>query len=144
MDTRRLATCLRRFLVLLAVTTGGVVAGAAGASATPILIPAAHPTAPVRSVGPLFPPGSAVHSCTASVVASRSGDLVLTAAHCFSGPTSGWRFVPGYANGTAPFGSWRVIGVFVSRPWRTTRSPLGDIAVLTIAPQRIRGRLRTI
>jgi hypothetical protein len=144
MDTRRLASCLRRFLVLLAVTTGGVVAGAAGASATPILIPAAHPTTPVRTVGPLFPPGNAVHSCTASVVASRSGDLVLTAAHCFSGPTSGWRFVPGYANGTAPFGSWRVIGVFVSRPWRTTRSPLGDVAVLTIAPQRILGRLRTI
>ena len=43
------------------------------------------------------------HFCTATVVNSPAGDLVITAAHCVSG-TSGVVFVPGYDNGTTPYG----------------------------------------
>jgi Trypsin len=45
------------------------------------------------------------HFCTASVVDSPPGDLVITAAHCVSGMAAGQiAFVPGYRSGVAPYG----------------------------------------
>jgi hypothetical protein len=52
-------------------------------------------------------------SCSAGVVPSTSGDLIVTAAHCIFDTTTlqwlincKWIFVPGYINGTAPYGIW--------------------------------------
>jgi hypothetical protein len=144
MEGRRLARRLSGGLLAAVTVVAGLMVVVPGASATPALIPAAHPTIGPRTVGPLFPAHSAVHTCTGSVVDSPSGDLVITAAHCVAGPIGGWRFVPGYRNGTAPFGSWRVIGVAVTPSWLATRSQLGDVAVVKVASQRVRGRLRSI
>ena len=49
------------------------------------------------AVGPLFRDGlDNGHSCTASVVTSASGHVLLTAAHCISGSAVGWAFAPGW------------------------------------------------
>ena len=71
------------------------------------------------------------HECTASVVASPAGDLVITAAHCVSS-TGHYGFAPGYHNGLAPHGIWTVSKVFVDRAWAVSSDPNYDVAFLEV------------
>ena len=87
------------------------------------------------AVGALFT-GTVGHlsghsSCTASVVDSPAGDLVITAAHCVAGST-GYAFAPGYHNGWAPYGMWTVSRVFVDRAWAVSADPNDDVAFLVV------------
>lgn len=78
------------------------------------------------------------HFCTASVIDSPHGDLVITAAHCVtstSGATSGAgtvAFVPGYANGTTPDQVWTVTKVYVDQAWKSSANPDDDVAILQV------------
>ncbi len=140
MRSRGFAT---KVLVTLAAVSG-VVAAAPGAGAgTPASAPAgtprAHPFGGTRTVGPLFPLGSTTHTCTASVVASRVGDLLITADHCIAGTARGYTFAPGYHDGEDPFGTWTVVGAYAA-PQSSHRSAQLDFAFLVVAPHRARGR----
>jgi V8-like Glu-specific endopeptidase len=77
------------------------------------------------------------HFCTASVVDSPGGDLLITAAHCVRGYSQtapkGLAFVPGYDQGSDPYGVWRVNRIFVDRAWAATADPDDDVAFLTVA-----------
>jgi hypothetical protein len=95
---------------------------AAGATTTP-----APPPKTVSPVGALFANGS--HFCTASVVHSGAGDLVLTAAHCVK---DGMAFAPGYHDGVAPLGMWPVTEVTVAGGWTSSADPDLDFAFLTV------------
>ncbi|MTD55161.1 trypsin-like serine peptidase [Amycolatopsis pithecellobii] len=81
------------------------------------------------AVGALFRDGA--HFCTASVVDSPIGDLVLTAAHCVQAGTD-LSFAPGYHDGVAPYGMWTVTGVLVPDGWTATADPDLDFAFLTV------------
>jgi V8-like Glu-specific endopeptidase len=77
------------------------------------------------------------HYCSASVVHSAAGDLVLTAAHCVhDGAGGGYRtdivFEPGYHDGVAPFGQWTVTQALVAPGWAATSDPDLDFAFLTV------------
>lgn len=89
-------------------------------------------------------------SCTATVVGSDSGQVVVTAAHCvfvpetdvFNGGYSmlsdpGWveglEFIPGRVGDDAPLGVWPVERVWVDRQWQQTGDPAFDVAFLRIA-----------
>jgi V8-like Glu-specific endopeptidase len=73
------------------------------------------------------------HFCTASVVDSKPGDLVLTAAHCVSNLGPGeFVFVPGYRNGQTPHGVWTVSKVVVDAGWRKSANPDHDFAFLVV------------
>lgn len=72
------------------------------------------------------------HFCSASVVHSRTRDLVLTAAHCVSGTGTGLIFVPGYRNGRAPEGAWQVTAAYTDRAWRKHQNPRDDFAILRV------------
>ena len=75
------------------------------------------------------------HSCTASVVDSPLGDLIVTAAHCLSSGTgSGATFVPGYHDGTAPYGEWKITDVIESSAWTSSQSEDVDVAFAVVAP----------
>jgi V8-like Glu-specific endopeptidase len=96
------------------------------------------PAGGTAPVGALFTttPGHALstHFCTASVVDSPAGDLVMTAAHCVSGQVPGqFVFVPGYRNGRAPFGMWTVTRVIVDKDWSSSASPDDDAAFLVVS-----------
>ena len=78
--------------------------------------------------------GSSGHTCTASVVDSPAGDLVLTAAHCVTDSIAGARFVPGYHGGVAPYGTWIVRRATVDERWTTSKDPSADVAFLTVEP----------
>ncbi|WP_280718263.1 trypsin-like peptidase domain-containing protein [Kitasatospora sp. MAP5-34] len=73
------------------------------------------------------------HFCTASVVHSPTRNLLLTAAHCLSSP-GGAVFVPGYRNGSAPYGAWQVTQVFNTTGWSQNGDTDQDFAFLTVAP----------
>lgn len=119
----------------LLVLAAGLAAGAdttaddayaAGAPVTTTTTPAA-PAKTISPVGALFANGS--HFCTASVVHSGAGDLVLTAAHCVK---DGMTFAPGYHDGVAPLGMWTVTDVAVAGGWTSSADPDLDFAFLTV------------
>lgn len=73
------------------------------------------------------------HFCTASVVDSPRGDLILTAAHCMAGQRPGEvAFVPGYSRGQAPFGVWKVTQVIEDQQWTSSSDPDDDFAFLVV------------
>jgi Trypsin len=73
------------------------------------------------------------HFCTATVVDSRSGDMVLTAAHCLAGLSAAQIvFVPEYRDDAAPYGVWSVARVFVDGAWSASSSSSDDLAFLLV------------
>ena len=88
------------------------------------------------AIGALFTVASGrlgTHFCSASVVDSPSGNLVLTAAHCVTGRSlSAVAFVPGYAHGKAPYGIWTVTKVIVDQNWQSSADPDDDYAFLVV------------
>ena len=84
------------------------------------------------------------HECSASVIASPSRDLVLTAAHCVFGDPAGWTFVPGYVEERTPYGVWTVISAYVDPRWQTSEDTRFDYAILRVAPQRVHGHVKRI
>jgi V8-like Glu-specific endopeptidase len=114
---------------------------AVAAATLPRQAPRAQPAAVSASpfegtpaVGALFQVtsgGLGRHFCTATVVASPVKDLVITAAHCVYGQQPGHiAFVPGYRNGSHPYGAWIVRQIVVDSGWRTSRNPNRDVAFL--------------
>jgi len=73
------------------------------------------------------------HFCTASVIHSPNGDLVITAAHCVSGSAADLAFVPGYNAGAAPYGIWIVTRVYVDASWSASSDPDDDVAFLRVS-----------
>ncbi|MFI9045361.1 trypsin-like serine peptidase [Streptomyces sp. NPDC053427] len=97
----------------------------------------AAPTAPSPPVGALFSPGDdgdPTHHCTASVVHSPAGDLIVTAAHCVH--DGGFRtrlvFVPGLYKAAAPYGLWVPTRVDVDPRWISDRDPDRDVAFVRV------------
>lgn len=104
-------------------------------------MPKARRFAGVRTVGALFSrASSAQHYCTASVVDSPRGDVLLTAAHCVSGTATGLVFAPGYHDGQSIYGRWSVSAAYLDPAWIRRQDPRRDFAFLTVAPEPVRGR----
>ena len=97
-------------------------------------------------VAALFSGGDATkdHSCTASVVASSTRDLLVTAAHCLSGDGRNIVVAPGYDSGRTPYGVWPVTAVFVDSAWRSNLAESDDVAFIRVAPTAIHGTKREI
>lgn len=98
-------------------------------AACAVILPAHAAASAPAYAGALFRNGT--HFCSGAVVASPSGDTVITAAHCAYGRT-GLYFVPGF-NGTRPLGTWRVTRVTVDPRWAANRNPAYDVAFLRVA-----------
>jgi V8-like Glu-specific endopeptidase len=88
------------------------------------------------AVGALFTESGGklgTHFCSASVVQSTHGDLVVTAAHCVTGVQGQIVFVPGYAHGKEPYGGWQVTAIYTNRAWQSDQNPDDDFAFLRVA-----------
>jgi hypothetical protein len=92
----------------------------------------AAPVDPDHRVGAIFLGGGDLHACTASVLHSMDGNLILTAAHCFgaSGPTT---FVPGFARQAAPADVWTVDVVYLDPRWVANKDPHADYAIARVS-----------
>ncbi|MGR4879728.1 trypsin-like serine peptidase [Streptomyces sp. LARHCF249] len=85
-------------------------------------------------VGALFAGGlDGGHFCTAAVVRSEERDVIATAAHCLEDPGT-TVFAPGYRDGEAPYGTWKLTGVYLAPGWTAGEDPDDDIAFATVAP----------
>lgn len=130
--TRRAA----RILLALATMTALLSVDAPDALAEPplgVTVRAASDETAGR-VGALFAGGlDGGHFCTASVVRSRDRDVIVTAAHCLGSPGT-TVFAPGYRDGEAPYGLWKLTGVYVAPGWTEGEDPDVDIAFATVAP----------
>ncbi|MFD9075409.1 trypsin-like serine peptidase [Streptomyces lasiicapitis] len=102
----------------------------ATATATATSAPTATYYKGAKTIGVLYFVGRdlAAHSCTASVVHSPKGNLILTAAHCGNGDK--YAFVPQYRSDKSaakqPYGIWAVDRVFKD-PRHTAKGPGSDL-----------------
>jgi Trypsin-like peptidase domain len=95
----------------------------------------AHGGAVTRSLGKVFfTLGGTDYACSGAAVDSAHADVVLTAAHCVSDgaghSAAHWVFVPGYRDGTAPYGVYAARRFFVSPGWPASEPD--DIAFVQV------------
>lgn len=128
-----------RLLILTPALLGVSVSAAAAPSRR---MPTATRFAGMRTVGALFSSANPrFHFCTASVIHSPRGDLLLTAAHCVHGSGAGLVFAPGVHDGIAAYGRWAVTGAYVDPDWVSRQDPRRDFAFLTVAPEHVNGQV---
>ncbi|WP_055490608.1 serine protease [Streptomyces sp. TP-A0356] len=121
-------------IVLLAVTTSSVAAADGAPGPLGVTNPAVSTSASSR-IGALFSSSGALeggHFCTASVVHSKQGNLIVTAAHCIGSGTL-W-FAPGYRDGRAPFGVWKLSRTYVGDAWSGDQDEDSDVAFAAVEP----------
>ena len=88
-------------------------------------------------------------ACSATVVSSRSGSLLIPPGHCAfdAGGTGRFAtnlaFVPGYSRGEHPYGVWSVGHVIVPGAWARFGLPDFDIAMLRVR-RRQAGTLESV
>jgi V8-like Glu-specific endopeptidase len=103
----------------LRLTHGGAVAGAVGKI--------------------FFTLGDTNYTCSGTLVRSKRGYVVLTAAHCVTNGRGqwavNWTFVPGYADGAEPYGQYAARRFFVSPRWHgPARTERYDVAFVQVSP----------
>ena len=91
----------------------------------------ARPVRVDRRIGALFIGGTPVHSCTAGVLDSLAGNLIITAAHCLDSGTESL-FAPGYDGDTAA-DFWRVDAAYLDPRWVRDQDPTVDIAIARVS-----------
>jgi V8-like Glu-specific endopeptidase len=137
-------TMIRKKAGAVRVLLAGLVVGLAAAGVTvwqlaPSAMATSTPFSGTPAIGALFSVKAhqlGSHFCTASVVDSPNGDVLVTAAHCVqdysASAPKGLAFVPGYDNGSAPYGVWKVTRIFVDQAWASASDPDDDVAFLTV------------
>jgi hypothetical protein len=133
--------------VAVAAIEGGTCSLTVAAPAAPPRT--AHHFAGTPTVGALFLPSAypAIHTCTASVVRSKSRNIIVTAAHCMEkGKDAGYTFVPGYHDGQAPYGTWTTTAAFASPKWlrQTSTATRRDVAFLRVANHTSSGTVKRL
>ncbi len=130
--------------VLLAVPPASVAAADAGPGPFGVTTVAAA-TGQSARVGALFHAGDRSaglrgrHFCTASVVRSPRRNLIVTAAHCLDDNRGELVFAPGYRDGRAPYGVWKVGRRFMADGWAEGQDEDSDVAFAEVAGKGGRG-----
>ncbi|MBS1694411.1 MAG: trypsin-like serine protease [Actinobacteria bacterium] len=108
------------------VTTS--VPSTAGAPATA----SAAPVAPDSRIGAIFLGATDLHTCSASVLDTATGDLILTAAHCLVQDVDS-TFVAGFDDSAADDETWRIDTVYLDPRWVADQDPLADFAIARVS-----------
>ncbi len=130
---------------------------AAPAGGPPVTIPGTGPVPQARREGPASPGApwtfrGAVRAttgkvfftidggdyvCSAGTVTGVNKDLVVTAGHCAQDATGAWAhnwiYVPGYDQGSRPYGTFTARHVFVPDTWSRTGDENYDVALVALA-----------
>src|SRR5215213_9803710 len=122
-----------RVSVVLVAGLVDFTAGCAAAAPPPEPRASVPPSAPSRTAAATVPPNPKVgalflgagdlHTCTAGVLDSKGGDLILTAAHC----------VAEDIDTTFPGDIWRVDAIYLDPRWVQNQDPLADLAILRVS-----------
>jgi V8-like Glu-specific endopeptidase len=104
-----------------------------------------HGGAAAAAVGKVFfTLGATDYTCSGTLVRSRRGYVVLTAAHCVTNGRGqwavNWTFVPGYKDGAEPYGQYTARRFFVSPRWTgPADGERYDVAFVQVAPTALYG-----
>jgi V8-like Glu-specific endopeptidase len=107
-----------------------------GGAEPPAQVP--YAIAPESSTGKLYGvmPNGGNYRCTASVVTSPQGNMLLTAGHCIY--QGGWAhdviFIPAYNYNNRPYGTWSVNWATTTAAWTTASDFREDFALLKVSP----------
>ncbi len=122
--------------------------GATVAAGTPAVVPPSVATFP--TTGEPWTDGGAVAetagrvffttngraaSCSGNAVTSSNRSVVLTAGHCVKYQGSwhtDWIFVPGYADGQAPFGEWAAEVTLTTPQWESSEDINYDVGAAVV------------
>jgi hypothetical protein len=85
-------------------------------------IPPPYTSAPTRTNGKVFfTDGGSNYVCSGTAVLSGNRSVVWTAGHCVHDGASGfhtnWTFVPAYADGSRPYGTWAARRLLTTSGW---------------------------
>jgi hypothetical protein len=78
--------------------------------------------------------GGPLHTCSAAVLDSAAGDLILTAAHCLTSGDDA-TFVPGFYGDAPDDAVWHVDAVYLDQRWLDTQDPHADFAIARVSRQ---------
>jgi hypothetical protein len=92
----------------------------------------AAPVPPNARIGAVFLGAGDLHTCTAGVLDSAGGDLILTAAHCVAEGID-TTFVAGFKDTADPASAWKVDATYLDPRWVKNQDPLADFAILRVA-----------
>ncbi|KAG5935646.1 hypothetical protein E4U53_000391 [Claviceps sorghi] len=95
----------------------------------------------IPTVGVLYDNNLKKHYCTASVVDSKKGNIIMTAAHCLSTDGTEIHFAPGYNNGKTPYGTYPVLATYVHPRWNANFDEKLDFAFMTLGKGKYKGRM---
>ncbi|MCW2939859.1 MAG: hypothetical protein JWN00_2844 [Actinomycetia bacterium] len=74
--------------------------------------------------------------CSAATVASANRDVVVTAGHCAKNGTGAWAtnwiFVPGYRDGSGPYGGFTARRMYVPDQWSGAANDDDDVAMVAV------------
>ena len=127
--------------MILLLSAASWVPGCAGPhpQAAPPPAPPLHATSakatPVHAdllVGAVFLGASDLHTCTGSVLHSRTGNLILTAAHCLASNDS-TTFQPGFSGRADPAATWTIDAIYLDPRWLATQDPVADFAIARLS-----------
>jgi hypothetical protein len=96
------------------------------------VIPAALPAKPDPAVGAVFLGGGPLHTCSAAVLDSAAGDLILTAAHCLADGVDA-TFVAGFENDAPAEDVWHIDAVYLDSRWVQNQDPRADFAIARVS-----------
>jgi len=81
-------------------------------------------------------PGDGRYVCSATVVNGANQSTILTAGHCVHDQTAGWAtevlFVPGYRDGSTPYGSWVAKTVLSTAGWVSSEDFSHDVGAAVL------------
>lgn len=89
-------------------------------------------------------------TCSATVVTSENRSVVFTAGHCVhQGASRGswatkWVFVPGYHDGSAPYGKWTAEKLFAPSAWTKSAAAAYDIGAAVLRPNAAGQRIADV
>jgi Trypsin-like peptidase domain len=101
--------------------------------------PGAETGFPQRVHGKIFftAPGVGDAACSGTIVASRLRNVVFTAGHCVIGAPGQWStnlvFVPGYRDGSEPFGEFPATALLAPDEWVATGDIAYDVAIAQLS-----------
>lgn len=101
-------------------------------TADPAEMPIARQVPPDPVIGAVFIGGGSLHTCSAGVLDSPGGDLIMTAAHCLAGGIDA-TFVAGFNDNSAPADTWHVDAVYLDPRWIDSQDPRADFAVARVS-----------
>lgn len=127
-----------RWGAAVALVAGVLSPGDAMAAGTPHTV-IANPRPEIGSLSDGADPTN--HHCSASIVASPKGNIIVTAAHCVAGKRNVF-FTPAYHDGKAPYGTWQSApgAIYIDPGWATSHDIDGagspyDYAFVVLQPR---------